>query len=279
MAPLCVWHGSFARDITPSHVRHDSSVCMMWRIHICDRTYSHVWHDNFICVTWLMHMRDIHECYSSLEALESALKTHWQLCHKNMAGPFSSEVSCSKCRCTSLFARPTSNHSGAICAWELHCFLVPTVTVAWESVGSTWLNHIRVTWLTERIHIFPRFEVLVWHDLFICVWFDCHNASTCDMTRSDLYPAIATMPFKSVRLRPRGRDSKRKSQLAEFTICLVINSVISLHLLLRKDKALRMFCLYMYNWYVSRVTWHLQFLVEKLQCVHVMATICFMNTH
>jgi len=120
--------------------------------------------------------------------------------------------------------------------------------------------------LTERIHIFPRFEVSVCHDLFICVWFDCHNASTCDMTRSDPYPAIATIPFKSVRLRPRGRDSKRKSQLAEFTICLVINSVISLHLLLRKDKALRHEFPYCRHCpYMFRVR-KLQFLVQKLQC-------------
>ena len=210
----------------------------------------------------------------------SALQPHWQLCHKNMAGPFSLEVSFSKCRFTSSFARPTSNHSGAICAWELSCILVPTVTV--ESVGLTWLNHISVTWMSEHIHMLRRFGVSVWHDLFICVWFDCHTASTCDMTRSDLYPAIATMPFKSVRLRPRGRNSKRKSQLTEFTVWLVINSVIFLQPLLRKDNALRPFpgplYIYAHNGYVSRVR-RLQFLVQKLQCVHVMATICLTNKH
>jgi len=124
--------------------------------------------------------------------------------------------------------------------------------------------------------MFRRFGVSIWHDLFICVWLDCHNASTCDMTRSDLCPTIATMPF----IRPRGRDSKRKSQLAEFSVCLIINSVILLHLLLRKDNALRP-CpgpLYAFNGYVSTVR-QLQFLVEKLQCVHVMATICLTNTH
>jgi len=102
----------------------------------------------------------------------------------------------------------TCTHSGAICACQLHYFIVPTVTV--KDVSLTWLNHIFVTWLSECIHMFRRFGVSVWHDLFMCVWLNCHNASTCDMTRSDLYPAIATMPFKSVRLRPRGRDSKRK---------------------------------------------------------------------
>jgi len=157
-----------------------------------------------------------------------------------------------------IFERPAPNRVQYV---RVSCIIL----LYQRSLSLTWLNIIFVTWLSERIHIFRRFAVSVWHDMtYLCVWLDCHNASTCDMTRSDLYPAIATMPFKSVRL------SKRKSQLAEFSVCLVINSVILLHLLLRKDNALRPFPgpLYAYNRYVSRVR-KLQFLVEKMQCVHV----------
>jgi len=38
------------------HARHDSFMCVIRLMHMCDMTHWYVWHDSLICVTWLIHM-------------------------------------------------------------------------------------------------------------------------------------------------------------------------------------------------------------------------------
>jgi len=62
------------RDMTHSHVCHDSFICAPWLshphafalyqhhshlLHMCPVTHSYVWHDAFICAPWLIHMCDM----------------------------------------------------------------------------------------------------------------------------------------------------------------------------------------------------------------------------
>jgi len=35
-----------------SRLWHESSIHVIWLIHICDMTYSYLWHDLFMCVIW-----------------------------------------------------------------------------------------------------------------------------------------------------------------------------------------------------------------------------------
>jgi len=50
-----VWHDSY--------VRHDTFICVMWLMHMCDMTHSYMGHDSFICMTWLSHMCNMtHSC-------------------------------------------------------------------------------------------------------------------------------------------------------------------------------------------------------------------------
>jgi len=47
------------RDISRSHVWHDSFICLTWQfIYVRDKTHAYVWHDSFMGVTWFIHMRD-----------------------------------------------------------------------------------------------------------------------------------------------------------------------------------------------------------------------------
>ena len=40
-------------------MRRGHTAYLSWLIHMRDMTHSHVWHDSFICVTWLFHMYDM----------------------------------------------------------------------------------------------------------------------------------------------------------------------------------------------------------------------------
>jgi len=40
---------------THSCVRHDSFMCVTWRIHACDMIRSSAWQDSFMLATWLIH--------------------------------------------------------------------------------------------------------------------------------------------------------------------------------------------------------------------------------
>ena len=61
--PMCdmtyVWHDlrvTWPIDfLTYSFVWHDSFICVIWLIHMCDMTHSYAWHDSFVRVTWLIH--------------------------------------------------------------------------------------------------------------------------------------------------------------------------------------------------------------------------------
>jgi len=46
------------RDMTPSHMWHNSFICVTWRIYMRDTTHSYVWHTACICVPWLTHICD-----------------------------------------------------------------------------------------------------------------------------------------------------------------------------------------------------------------------------
>jgi len=50
-------------DMTHSYVRHYSSICVTWLIHMCDMTHPYAWHDSSIGVTWLIHMCDMTHSY------------------------------------------------------------------------------------------------------------------------------------------------------------------------------------------------------------------------
>ena len=52
-----IWH------VAHLYVRHGSSICATWLIHVCDMTHPCVRHDSFICATWLIHMCDMIHSY------------------------------------------------------------------------------------------------------------------------------------------------------------------------------------------------------------------------
>jgi len=50
-------------DMTPSYLRHDSSVLVLELVHVRSITRAHMWHDPFICVTWHLHMCNMTPSY------------------------------------------------------------------------------------------------------------------------------------------------------------------------------------------------------------------------
>jgi len=57
-----------------SHVWHSASICVTWRVHMCDMTHSYVFRDAFICVTWL------HRCVTWLirTQMSAIRRTRWK---------------------------------------------------------------------------------------------------------------------------------------------------------------------------------------------------------
>ena len=45
------------------HGWHDSFLCVIWLISMCDGTHFYVWRDSFLCVTWLISVCDVTRFY------------------------------------------------------------------------------------------------------------------------------------------------------------------------------------------------------------------------
>ena len=57
-------------DSTHPYVRHDSSTCATWLIHMCNMTHSHVQHDSFTCTTWHITWRIVWRVPASILRFE-----------------------------------------------------------------------------------------------------------------------------------------------------------------------------------------------------------------
>jgi len=87
-------------DMARRYVRHDSSicvirlvdmcdrsryVCVIRLVHMCDMTHSYVWYDLFICVTWLIHMCDMTRSYVWLDSDGIRSRRLWARLHRHTA--------------------------------------------------------------------------------------------------------------------------------------------------------------------------------------------------
>ena len=74
------------------HVWHDSSICLIWLIHMCDMTRSYTckaisygWHDSFVRSTWLMYMFHIPLSYL---CHDSSICVTWLIYVCDMTHPY-----------------------------------------------------------------------------------------------------------------------------------------------------------------------------------------------
>jgi len=144
MCPRRAWF--FFHDMTHSHVWHDSSTCVISRIHICDkwvdlsplRLICFPWHDSFTCVVWLIHVCEM---------------THPHVWHDSWIC-VTSELNFPRCACFQSW-----HDSFTRVTWLIHTCDMTHSHVWYDSFTC-------VTW---HIHVCDMNHSHVWHDLFTCV--------------------------------------------------------------------------------------------------------------
>jgi len=176
--------------MTHSHVRHDSSICAAWLIHVCnmthsyvwhdsfrcaawliytcDKTHSYVWHDSFICVTWLIHTYE--------ERHESSIGVQRDMTHPHVWHDSSTCVTYSFIRATWLIYMCDMIHSyvrrdSSICAACLIHVCDMTHSYVWHD------SFIRMSWF---IHMIGVTHSYVWRETWpIHKCKKRHDSSTC----------------------------------------------------------------------------------------------------
>jgi len=177
------------RDMTHSHVWHDSFIHVTLLIHMCDvegqalrwllqctwMTHSYMWHDSFIYVTWLIHMR---------HAEEQALR--WRL-------------QCSRLREYVLSAARMSHVTGGHAhgahlniSYHTYEFIVPHVRTS-HFIGAHAHGYGGATTPRWRLRCgriargckgYGRTPLHVWLYPIICVWYDAFIClMLCQVTR------------------------------------------------------------------------------------------------